>query len=120
MVTVQYVLASACALVLLVLAANLLVDLYVRAAVRDALDEGVRAAVPIGATASDCAARANDTLHGLVRGAFVDGVSVHCGVDGGRVTADADVVLPSFLAVLPTWAFRVHAEARQESADGPP
>ncbi|HEY1740457.1 MAG TPA: hypothetical protein VGI86_17220, partial [Acidimicrobiia bacterium] len=65
--SLQYVAASALALVLLVMAANLLVDLYVRAAVRDALDEGVRAAVPLGGTADDCEARANDTVHGLVR-----------------------------------------------------
>jgi hypothetical protein len=120
MVTVQYVLASACALVLLVLTANLLVDLYVRAAVRDALDEGVRAAVPIGTSLSDCAAKADDTLHGLVRGAFANGVTVRCGVAGGRVTADADVALPAFLALFPSWTFRLHAEARQETEDGPP
>jgi hypothetical protein len=113
-VSVQYVLASACALVLLVLAANLLVDLYVRAAVRDALDEGVRAAVPVGGTADACAGRAGDTLYGLVHGAFSRGVALHCDVTDGRVTADASVVLPAFLALFPSWSFQVHAEARQE------
>ncbi len=34
--------------------ANLLVDLYERGAVRDALDEGVRAGVADAATADDC------------------------------------------------------------------
>ena len=102
---------------MLVLAANLLVDLYVRAAVRDALDEGVRAAVPIGGTAEACRARADDTLRGLVHGAFVDGVAVQCGIASGRVRADAQVVLPAFLAVFPAWSFRLHAEALQ---DDPP
>jgi hypothetical protein len=114
-VTVQFVLASALALVMLALAANLLVDLYVRAAVRDALDEGVRAAVPLGGTAADCTTRADDTLHGLVRGTLVRGVSVRCALGDGRVTADADVVLPAFLALFPSWSLHLHAEALQET-----
>ena len=39
--TIQYVIAVAWSLLLLVLVANFLVDLYARGAVRDALDEGV-------------------------------------------------------------------------------
>ena len=45
--------AVAWSLVLLVLVANLLVDLYARGAVRDALDDGVRAGAPAAAPA-DC------------------------------------------------------------------
>ncbi|HEY3834192.1 MAG TPA: hypothetical protein VGO03_18010 [Acidimicrobiia bacterium] len=115
--SLQYVAASALALVLLVMAANLLVDLYVRAAVRDALDEGVRAAVPLGGTAADCTARADDTIQGLVRGDLGHGVALRCAITGGVVTADADVVLPAFVAGLPGWSFRLRAEAEQE---GPP
>ena len=47
--TIQYVIAVAWSLVLLVLVANLLVDLYARGAVRDALDDGVRAGAPAAA-----------------------------------------------------------------------
>jgi len=83
--------------------------------VRDALDEGVRAAVPLGGTAADCLGRVHDTLGGLVRGAFAHDVSVRCGVAGGRVRADADVSLPAFITVLPAWTFRVHAEAQQDT-----
>ena len=117
MITIQYVAASVLALVLLVIAANLLVDLYVRAAVRDALDEGVRAAVPLGGTATDCAARANNTLQGLVRGDLGHGVTIGCAIAGGIVTAGADVTLPAFVAGFPGWSFRLRAQARQE---GPP
>ena len=46
--TIQYVVATAWSLLLFVLVANLLVDLYERGAVRDALDDGVRAGVPVG------------------------------------------------------------------------
>jgi hypothetical protein len=114
MISIQYVTASACALVLLALAANLLVDLYVRAAVRDALDEGVRAAVPLGATANDCDLRAADTLRGLVRGPIGEQVDVHCALADGHVTADADVALPALFGLFPAWSFRLHAEALQE------
>ena len=41
--TIQYVIAVAWSFVMLVLVANLMVDLYARGAVRDALDDGVRA-----------------------------------------------------------------------------
>lgn len=115
MVTVQFVAASALALVMLLLAANLLVDLYVRAAVRDALDEGVRAAVPIGASVDDCTRRTADTLNGLVHGPLGEQVAVRCAIDGGRVTADADVVLEGFVEWLPSWSLRLHAEAVQEA-----
>src|SRR6185369_11572384 len=56
--TLQYVVATGFSLVLFVLVANLLVDLYARGAVRDALDEGVRAQVPGAAPADACEARA--------------------------------------------------------------
>ena len=49
--TIQYVIAVAWSLVLLVLVANLLVDVYARGAVRDALDDGVRAGAPASAVA---------------------------------------------------------------------
>ena len=55
--TIQYVIAVAWSLVLLVLIANLLVDLYARGAVRDALDDGVRAGAPAGA--SGCGVRSS-------------------------------------------------------------
>ena len=47
--TIQYVVATGFSLLLFVLVANLLVDLYARAAVRDALEEGTRAVVPADA-----------------------------------------------------------------------
>ena len=69
--TIQYVVATAFSLLLFVLVANLLVDLYERGAVRDALDEGVRAGVPIGATAADCEARAHDVVRSIANGSSV-------------------------------------------------
>ena len=64
--TVQYVATVGLSLILLVLFANLLVDLYVRGAVRDALDEGVRAAAPAGSGRHECEERAHEVVDGLV------------------------------------------------------
>ena len=64
--------AVAWSLVLLVLVANFLVDLYARGAVRDALDDGVRAAAPASVPGPVCEQRAHEVLRGLVRGPLVD------------------------------------------------
>jgi len=109
--TIQYVIAVAWSLVLLVLIANLLVDLYARGAVRDALDDGVRAAAPAGASVLACEQRAHEVVAGLVRGPLLHTV-VHCRVDGAFVVADAQVTLRSWLPMLvPDWHLHLRAEA---------
>jgi hypothetical protein len=100
-----------CSLMLLVLIANGLVDLYARAVVRDALDEGVRAGVVVGATAADCEQRANDVLAGLLRGPVGDDIVVRCEEQGGVMSATASVSLASWIpAALPAWEFDLVAE----------
>jgi len=112
--TIQYVLGVALSLVLLVLIANLLVDVYARGAVRDALDEGVRASVPIDAPVSACEQRAHDVLSDLVR-APVAAVDLRCRRDGARVVADARVSMRSWLPLLvPDWRMNLHAAALSE------
>ena len=109
--TIQYVIAVAWSLVLLVLIANLLVDLYARGAVRDALDDGVRAAAPLGSTPAACEARAREVVSGLVRGPLLE-TDVHCQEAGAFVVADAHVTLRSWLPMLiPDWHMHLHAEA---------
>jgi hypothetical protein len=109
--TIQYVIAVAWSLVLLVLIANLLVDLYARGAVRDALDDGVRAASPAGASVLACEQRAHEVITGLVRGPLLQTV-VHCREDGAFVVAEADVTLRSWLPMLvPDWHMHLRAEA---------
>lgn len=113
-VTVQYVAATGFTLIFLLLLGNLLVDLYARAAVHEALDEGVRAAVTVDAPAGACEQRANDALRGLVRGPVGREISVTCSVDPQRVRAHATVVLRSWLpAFVPAWRFTVDAGARR-------
>ena len=113
--TVQYVAATAFSLILFALIANLLVDLYARAAVREALDEGVHAAIAIDASPSACESRANDALHTLARGPIGRDVSVACAGDAGRVRAHADVVLRSWLPAVPPWRFSLDASAGRET-----
>ncbi len=115
MVTLQFVLATTFALLLVVIVCNGLVDLYVRAAVRDALDDGVRAAAPGDADATMCQQRAETAIGALVHGVAARGVSVRCSIADRVVHADAELHLPSYLPLLiPSWSFTLHASARQE------
>lgn len=112
--TIQYVIAVAWSLVLLVLIANLLVDLYGRGAVRDALDDGVRAGATAGATVVDCESRAREVVTGLVRGPLLR-AQIHCSESGGFVVADAQVTLRSWLPMLvPDWHVHLRAEALRD------
>jgi hypothetical protein len=114
--TVQYVAATGFTLILLALIANLLVDLYARAAVREALDEGVHAAIAIDAPGSACETRASDALRTLARGPIGRDITVSCATDADHVHAHADVVLRSWLpAVVPSWRFALDANARRET-----
>ena len=47
MTTVQFVAATALSLLVFVMMANLVVDLYARGAIRAAVDEGARAGAPV-------------------------------------------------------------------------
>jgi hypothetical protein len=112
LVTVQYVFAVGISFILLVLVANLLVDLYARAAVRDALEEGTRAVVPIDASPAACIDRAHVVLHGLLRGPIGRDIQLRCDTALGVVVATADVRLRSWLpGVAPDWRFTVRAVA---------
>ena len=105
--------AVAWSLVLLVLVANLVVDLYARGAVRDALDDGVRAGAP-AAPGAACEARAHEVVTGLVRGPLLD-AALRCDEAGAFVVAEAKVSLRSWLPMLvPDWRMTLHAEALRE------
>jgi hypothetical protein len=113
--TVQYVVAIGFSLMLFVLVANLLVDLYARGAVRDALDEGVRAAVPIATTPATCEARAREVVQSIAGGSTVQVNRLRCEREGPRVVARADVSLRSWLPMLiPDWRLHLRAAAERE------
>lgn len=113
--TIQYVVATGFSLVLFVLMANVLVDLYVRGAARDALDEGVHAAVPAGASPQACVARAREVVASIAGGSVLQVQSLTCGRDGDRVVARATITLHSWLPMLvPDWRMQLTAGAAVE------
>ena len=113
--TIQYVVATGFSLLLFVLVANLLVDLYERGAVRDALDEGVRAGVPVAADADDCVVRARDVVRSIASGSSLRVDDLSCVRDGDRIVATARVELRSwFPLLLPDWRLTLRASAHRE------
>jgi hypothetical protein len=112
--TIQYVIAVAWSFVMLVLVANLLVDMYARGAVREALDDGVRAGASATAPVDACAARTREVISGLVHGPLLD-ARVTCEASGPFVVATAKVSLDSWLPMLvPDWNMTLRAEALRE------
>ena len=113
--TIQYVVATGFSLLLFVMVANLLVDLYERGAVRDALDEGVRAGVPVASTADDCVARTREVVRAIAGGGSVRVDELTCVPDGDRVVATARVSLRSwFPTLVPDWHLTLRASAHRE------
>jgi DNA-binding NarL/FixJ family response regulator len=113
--TIQYLVATAFSLLLFVMVANLLVDLYERGAVRDALDEGVRAAVPASSSTDDCVARARAVVESIASGSSLRVDSMTCVREGDRIVANARISLRSWFPMLfPDWQLDLHAGAHQE------
>lgn len=98
-----------------VLVANLLVDLYARGAVRDALDEGVRAAVPVTSSPANCEARARSVVRSIAGGSLLRVDALDCEDAGESIVARAHVSLRSWLPMLvPDWRLELRASARRE------
>lgn len=113
--TIQYVVATAFSLLLFVMVANLLVDLYERGAVRDALDEGARAGVPASVGADDCLARAHEVVRSIASGSSMRVDDLTCVQDGDRIVSTARITLDSwFPMLLPDWKLTLRASARKE------
>jgi NAD(P)H-hydrate repair Nnr-like enzyme with NAD(P)H-hydrate dehydratase domain len=114
MATLQYVLATSLSLVVFVVLANVIVDLYARGAVRAAVDEAARAAARVDGTPAECAARARDVLTGLLGAHLRSGVEVTCSETEALVSARADVRLAGWLAFVPDWSFSLVGTAVKE------
>ena len=100
---------------LFVLVANLLVDMYARGAVRDALDEGVRAAVPAGTAPGACDTRAHEVVRSVAAGSLVHVDELRCTREGRYVVAHARVTLRSWVPLLVAdWHLDLRAAALPE------
>jgi hypothetical protein len=108
---VQYVVATALSLLLFVVLANAVVDLYVRGVARAAVDEAARAGAALDATVADCEQRARDVLAGAVASGTVQ---VTCREVGGAMRAQARVVLAGWVPGIPTWTMALEGEVVKE------
>jgi hypothetical protein len=115
MTTVQFVAATAMSLIVFVMLANFVVDLYARGAIRAAVDEGARSGAPIDSSAGECERRAEDALDDLLGGGMRSGVRVECAESLGTIRAQATVVLHGWLpGVVPDWSFSLTGTAVKE------
>ncbi len=110
--TIQFVAATAFSLLLLVVVANVMVNLYQRGAVRDALDEGVRAASVVDHGDNACARKANEVLAVLAPGVRLGNDGVTCSRSRYLITARADVHFESWLPLVPSWTSHLKAMTR--------
>jgi hypothetical protein len=111
---VQYVTAAGLALVVFVMLANFVVDVYARGVVRAAVDEAARTGAPIDASTTDCEARGRAVLDALL-GAARDGVRIRCAEQGEALEARAEVTLSSWLPlVVPGWSFTLLGSVTKE------
>jgi hypothetical protein len=110
--TIQYVAVTGFSLVLFVLMANLLVGVYQRGAVRDALDEGVRTAIPVGADPAECERRAREVVDAIGGSVVVDTLRCEPVADG--IVAVATITVESWL-LLPDWHVELRARATRET-----
>lgn len=94
---VSAVWVMAVTLVLVTMFANLLVQRYAQAVIRQATDEGARAWAVNGGTHAACAAATDRALNDLLGGGVVAAISINC-VDRGTTV---EVTATATLAALP-------------------
>lgn len=101
--SVQFVLASALALILFVALANLVVVQYGKGAVRSALEQGARAGTTAGVAA--CEDTANGVIDSLLGGRMSDGLVLDCVQSSGAIVASATVEFESWTPLTPDFEF---------------
>lgn len=107
--SVQFVLASALALVLFLALANLVVVQYGKGAIRSAVEQGARAGTTADVLA--CEERATQVVEDLLGGRMSDGLILTCSVSGGSVVATASAVFESWTPLTPDFSFTLSSAA---------
>lgn len=104
-------------LVLVTAFANLFVQRYAQAVIRQATDEGARAWAVNGGTADDCMAAADDVMGDLLGGSMASGLAFSCVDNGTSVVVTASATLAS-LPPLPDATFTTASVVTKEVEDG--
>ena len=103
-------------LVLVTLFANLFVQRYAQAVIRQATDEGARAWAVSGGSAGDCQAAADDVLADLLGGTVAE-VTIRCADTGPTIVVTAQGTLRSIPPV-PDVGFTTASVVTKELEDG--
>lgn len=111
--SVQFLLASALALVLFVTFANVVAVQYGRGAIRSGLEQGARAGA-IANSASQCESVADDVIAQLFGGRMSESLVVQCQSLGSVMSARAAAVLESWTPLTPDFPVALEAEAAIE------
>jgi hypothetical protein len=107
--SVQFVLASALALIVFLALANLVVVQYGKGAIRSALEQGARAGTTAGLSA--CEDTALRVVSDLLGGRMSDGLVLSCSISGGSMVASASAVFESWTPLTPDFAFSLSSSA---------
>ncbi|MFO7293042.1 MAG: hypothetical protein FWJ92_04240 [Actinomycetes bacterium] len=110
--SLQFVLAAALAMLMVVGLVQLVAYQYTRGAVLAALERGARAGSVAGAGATECVAVVADALASVV-GGLASSVEFGCSEEGGAIVASARGSVPGWISSatdlsfsLETWAWR--------------
>ena len=114
--SLQFVLAAALAMVLVVGLVQVIAYQFTRGAVMAALERSVRAGAVVGAAADECRASLKDSISQVLGGEVSSNLAASCGSDDEFVWATANGVVPSWLAWAPDLPFRLETRARREPA----
>lgn len=98
--SVQFLLASALALLFFVVLANLVVVQYGRGAIRSALEQGSRAGALTG-DVSACVEKVDDVIGQLLGGRMSDGLEIACVPGPGVMTASASTTFEPWTPLTP-------------------
>jgi len=108
--SVQFLVASALALILFVTFANVVAVQYGRGAIRSGLEQGARAG-GIAVSATQCESVARDVIGQLLGGRMSDSLVVRCEASGTIMVASASAVFESWSVLTPDFSVALEAEA---------
>lgn len=110
--SVQFVLASALAMLMFLALANLVVVQYGRGAIRSALEQGARAETVSGV--AGCEAVVDDVIAHLLGGSMSRDLVLDCHVEGPTIVASATASFQSWTPMTPDFSVSLVSRATAE------